>query len=150
MVLTKTAVRVYETKQKALSTYGKPIIAIPLAAVRKVERIKFDLLRDDIRFEGVPESDISITLTKNMFEFLIKDEFLPIYTHHQYTKCFKDTSITMELSPDKRKSVGRNSQMSPPYKGTTSTMSKKSSVMTSPNGLRSSHVLDMHKKTGTE
>jgi hypothetical protein len=80
-VLTKTAVRVYETKQKALSTYGKPIIAIPLAAVRKVERIKFDLLRDDIRFEGVPEDDISITLTKNMFEFLIKDEFLPIYTH---------------------------------------------------------------------
>ena len=55
MVITKSAVRVYETKQNALSTYGKPIIAIPLAAVRKAERIKFDLLRDDIRFEGMPE-----------------------------------------------------------------------------------------------
>jgi hypothetical protein len=118
--------RVYETKQKALSTYGKPIIAIPLAAVRKAERIKFDLLRDDIRFENVPAEDISITLTKNMFEFLIKDEFLPIYTHQAYSKIFKDTSITMELSPDKRKSVGRNSQMSP-YKANTSTMSKRSS-----------------------
>ncbi len=55
LVITKSAVRVYETKQNALSTYGKPIIAIPLAAVRKAERIKFDLLRDDIRFEGMPE-----------------------------------------------------------------------------------------------
>jgi hypothetical protein len=49
--------------------------------VRKAERIKFDLLRDDIRFDGMPENNIEITLTKNMFEFLIKDEFLPIYTH---------------------------------------------------------------------
>ena len=110
------------------------------------------MLREDIRFENVPESDVAITLTKNMFEFLIKDEFLPIYTHNQYAKIFKDTSISMELSPDKRRSVGKKSQMSP-YKGDVSTISKRSSQMTSPNGLtsiRSSHVLDMHKKTGAE
>jgi len=57
-VLTRSAVRIYETKQKALSTYGRPIVAIPLAAVRKVERIKFDILREDIRFEGISDDDI--------------------------------------------------------------------------------------------
>lgn len=51
VVITKSAIRVYESKQKSLSLYGKPIIAIPLAAVRKVERIKFDLT-DDSRFEN--------------------------------------------------------------------------------------------------
>ena len=81
LVLTRSAVRIYENKQQALSTYGRPIVAIPLAAVKKVERIKFDILREDIRFEGVPDDHIAVTLTKNMFEFLIKDEFLPIYTH---------------------------------------------------------------------
>jgi hypothetical protein len=61
-----------------MSTYGKPILAIPLAAVNRVDRIKFDI-RDDLRFEHA--SDSTIDLTKNTFEFLIKDEFLPIYTH---------------------------------------------------------------------
>jgi hypothetical protein len=52
VVVTKSAVRVYESKQKALSTYGRPIIAIPISAVKKVERTKFDL-RDDVRFEHI-------------------------------------------------------------------------------------------------
>jgi hypothetical protein len=72
-----------------------------------------------------------------MFEFIIKDEFLPIYTHQQYNKIFKDTSISMELSPGKR-SVGKKSQMSP-FRDSmqASTMSKRSSAMTSPGGLKS-------------
>lgn len=44
-----------------------------------------------------------------MFEFILKDDFLPIYTHQQYSKMFKDTSMVMELSPDKRKSVSGKS-----------------------------------------
>ena len=39
-----------------------------------------------------------------MFEFLLKDEFLPIYVHQSYSKMFKDTSVMVELSPDRRKS----------------------------------------------
>lgn len=138
-----------------MSTYGRPIIAIPLTAVSKVERIKFDIIREDIRFENLPPTDPSVTLTKHMFEFLLKDEFLPIYTHHSYTKIFKDTSISMELSPDKRRStISKRSQMSP-FRQESSTISKRSSQLTSPGAggnlsLRSSHVLDMHKKTGAE
>lgn len=50
IVITKTALRVYESKQKSLQTYGKPIIAIPLSAVEKAERLKFDF-NDDQRME---------------------------------------------------------------------------------------------------
>ena len=46
VVVTKTAIRVYESKDKALSTYGKPIIAIPLSAVTAVQRTTFDT-KDD-------------------------------------------------------------------------------------------------------
>ena len=78
VVVTKNAVRVYESKSKAQSTYGKPIIAIPLAAVSKVERIKFDL-NDDERIKRA--DDQTKLLSKNLFEIQLKDEFLPIYTH---------------------------------------------------------------------
>ena len=61
----------------------------------------------------------------------------------------------MELSPDLRKSANLRSQISPQKEN--STISKRSSVMPSPStfgsggaGTRSSHYLDMHKKTGTE
>jgi hypothetical protein len=84
-------VRVYESKQKALSTYGKPMIAIPLTAVRRVDRIKFDM-SDDARLQdgaGGVDQRTSL-LNKHMFEFLLKDEFLPIYAHQSYSKMFKD------------------------------------------------------------
>ena len=108
LVITKNALRVYENKQKALSTYGKPIIAIPLSAVEKAERIKFDF-NDDQRMEQAENK--TLRLNKSLFEFQIKDEFLPIYTHQSYSKMFKDTSVACEFSP--RKSINKKSVMSP-------------------------------------
>lgn len=58
-----------------------------------------------------------------MFELFLKDEFLPIYTHIQYARMFKDTSIAMEISP--KRSVNKKSVMSSP--GRESTTSKRSS-----------------------
>jgi hypothetical protein len=46
VVVTKTAIRVYENNEKALSTYGKPLLAIPLAAVKGIKRTSFDT-KDD-------------------------------------------------------------------------------------------------------
>ena len=43
-------------------------------------------------------------LNKNLFELILKDDFLPIYTHQSYSKVFKDTSIVMQASPEKRRS----------------------------------------------
>lgn len=66
IIVTKNAIRVYESKTKASSTYGKPIIAIPFSALQKVERVKFDLT-DDSRMSRA-DSNIE-ALNKNMFEF---------------------------------------------------------------------------------
>lgn len=50
VVFTKSSIRIYESKGKAVSTYGKPFLALPLSAVAKIERIKFDVT-DDSRME---------------------------------------------------------------------------------------------------
>jgi len=36
----------------------------------------------------------------------LKDEFLPLYTHQAYSKVYKETSMTMEMSPDKKRGSG--------------------------------------------
>ena len=46
MVITKTAIRIYENRGKANSIYGKPMIAIPVSAVEKCERLAFDHAED--------------------------------------------------------------------------------------------------------
>jgi hypothetical protein len=48
-------------------------------------------------------------MNKNFFEIDLKDEFLPIYTHLQYVRMFKETSMTIDVSPDKRRSMNKKS-----------------------------------------
>jgi hypothetical protein len=67
-----------------LSTYGKPLIAIPLAAVSKVQRTSFDTKEDfSILVDQTPDKlDPKTTaLHNNLIEIMLKDDFLPIYTH---------------------------------------------------------------------
>ena len=79
-VLTKTALRIYDVKKDALTTYGKPIIAVPLIAIRSIERLMLNFSDDErLKEEGLNHK--AHHLTKNMFEFQLKDEFLPIYTN---------------------------------------------------------------------
>jgi len=70
--------------------------------VSRVARIKFDS-RDDERLLN-PKYDLQ---NKNLFEVYLKDEFLPIYTHSSYTQMFKENSLAMERTPDRRKSASR-------------------------------------------
>jgi hypothetical protein len=105
VIFTKSAIRVYESRGKAVSTYGKPLLALPLNAVVKIERIKFDVA-DDSRMNKVDPS--TNQLNRNMFEILLKDDFLPVFTHLQYTKMFKESSMVMESSPNKRNSRAMN------------------------------------------
>lgn len=113
LVITKTAIRVYENADKAVISPQKPLMAIPLAAVRKIHRVKFDS-KDDERLHQ--DKNVKET-SENMFEFFIKDEFLPILTHMEYTKAFKDQSVVMEKSPAKRSSNADVSKMSSPGRG---------------------------------
>ena len=46
MIVTKNAVRIYESKTNALTTFSKPILAVPLSSVQKIERIRFDMTDD--------------------------------------------------------------------------------------------------------
>jgi len=78
VVITRNALRIYENQQQALSTYGKPIIAIPWNAVETIQRTMFDA-NDDTRIDSATPSQRQ--LFKSMLEFTLKDDFLPIYTH---------------------------------------------------------------------
>ena len=51
--------------------------------------------------ENVDEK--SKDLHKNLLEVQLKDDFLPIYLHQSYSKVFRDTSVVMGMSPDKRR-----------------------------------------------
>lgn len=141
VVITKTALRVYETKKDALSTYGKPLIAIPLVAISSIERLMLNL-NDDQRLqeEGV-NAKVHI-LTKNIFEFNLRDEFLPIYTNLSYLRMFKDTSVAYDFSPRKY------SKKSP--SGMSQSRMQSGSLHTSIVSPRSSMQLDLHKRTAIE
>ena len=49
--------------------------------------------------------ELTQKLNGNLFEFVLKDDFLPIYLHSQYSKIFCDSSKVMEISPDRRRST---------------------------------------------
>ncbi len=55
----------------------------------------FDMSGDQ-RLEALPENLKKLPL--NQLEILLKDEFLPIYTHDQYSKVFRDSSMAMDVS----------------------------------------------------
>ena len=146
-MITKNAVRVFENKQIALSLYGKPVIAVPFNAIEKIERIKFDF-NDDTRMENV--DPITMSLNKNMFEFILKDDFLPIYTHHNYLRIFKDTSIAMDMSPDRRRSTSNMMSSSSPRKSTLNSRNDFDGSRLSSTMGRLSMGVNLHKKTGQE
>lgn len=60
-------------------------------------------VNDDQRFQEEGAHSKTHILSKNMFEFNLKDEFLPIYTNISYARMFKDTSIAYDYSPRKSK-----------------------------------------------
>jgi len=144
-MITKNAVRVFESKQVALSLYGKPGIAIPFSAVEKIERIKFDY-NDDTRMENIDPK--TMTLNKNMFEFILKDDFLPIYTNHNYLRMFKDSSIAMDISPDRKRSTSNMISSSSPRKSILNSRNDFDGSRLSSTMGRLSMGVNLHKKTG--
>ena len=133
IVVTKSALRIYENKNASLGQYSKPLIAIPLSAVNYAARTRFDIRDDDrLNVESLDQWN------KNTFEIFVKDEFLPIYLHQNYMSCFKDQSMAMERTPGRssdRKSVGAS-----PLRGST----------VSGQSQRLKNKLDMQRRTTTE
>eukprot|EP00347_Sterkiella_histriomuscorum_P024380 403331322 len=156
VIITKNAIRIYPSKKDALNLYGKPEIAIPLSAVESIKRTVFDW-NDDKRMESVSEQVKN--LNKNMFEFVLKDDFLPLYTNEQYLKVINNTSLAMEMSPNKRNSdvskmnsspgrlsISRNLGSNLQKQGALNSSTYSRQSVSQPYGQH----LDIHKKTGIE
>jgi len=61
----------------------RPLIALPISAIKAVKRVKFDL-SDDSRPMGHK--------VNSLFELKVRDDFLPIYTHGMYSKVVTDNA----------------------------------------------------------
>eukprot|EP00347_Sterkiella_histriomuscorum_P017562 403348860 len=147
-VVTKTAIRIYENKEKAISTYGRPLAAIPLAAVSSIQRTSFDT-KDDQRLENVDQK--TQDLNNNLIEVQLKDDFLPIYLHQGYSRTFRDSSMVMEMSPDKRRGSTMKKLGLGQSPARSSQVSKHSVSQIGSSPRRTlGYSLDMHKKTGQE
>lgn len=107
VVVTKNSVRIYESKAAKETELARPMFALPLSAIRGISRIKFDsedqriMESHRIAVDNVEEkkTNLSRTLSKNMFELHIRDEFLPIYMHSLYSKLFSENQTVVQLSP---------------------------------------------------
>lgn len=98
VIITKNAVRIYENRAAKESEHSRPMIALPLSAIRGISRIKFDsddqriLESHRIAVDNVDQknSTLSRDLSKNLIELHIRDEFLPVYMHSLYSKLFSE------------------------------------------------------------
>lgn len=73
--VTETAIRIYRNRAFALSASHKPLLAIPVEAFLKVERVSFDLKiveKNKARFQDY---------TENQFEIFLKDDFIDYYVN---------------------------------------------------------------------
>ena len=73
--VTETAIRVYRNRAFALSQGHRPLLAIPVEAFLKVEKVNFDLKiieKNKARFQDY---------TDNQFEIFLKDDFIDYYVN---------------------------------------------------------------------
>lgn len=81
--VTEKALKVYKGKCNAITCCNKPLVAIPLAAIKKVERVHFELPINKKDLEKNAE------FLENQFEIFLKDGFLDIYLPPDYDKRMK-------------------------------------------------------------
>ena len=73
--VTESAIRIYRNRAFALSQSHKPLLAIPVEAFLKVERVDFDLKiveKNQARFQDYQD---------NQFEIFLKDDFIDYYVN---------------------------------------------------------------------
>jgi hypothetical protein len=73
--VTETAFRIYRNRAFALSGSHRPLLAVPVEAFLKVERVDFDLKigeKNQKRFGD---------LIENQFEIFLKDDFIDYYVN---------------------------------------------------------------------
>ena len=76
--MTEKALRVFKGRCNAITCCNKPLTAIPILAMKKVERVNFDL------FFNKREMEKAASFNPNQFEIFLKDDFIDMYLRPEY------------------------------------------------------------------
>jgi hypothetical protein len=71
--VTEKAFKYFKSRCNAITCTHRPLLAIPITAIKKVERVNFELpinKKDDDKYTS---------LMLNQFEIFLKDDFIEIY-----------------------------------------------------------------------
>ena len=78
--MTEKALKYHTSRCNAITCCNKPLIAIPIAAIKKVQRVNFDLhfsKKDKAKYDEV---------LQYQFEVFLKEGFLDLYLKPDYDK----------------------------------------------------------------
>lgn len=106
--VSEKAFRYFKGRCNAITCCNKPLMAIPVAAIKKVERVAFELPINK------KEADKLKVFTGNQFEIFLKDDFIDIYLRPDYEQrvaaCSHHLKTSVqEGSPARLSNFGGNS-----------------------------------------
>jgi hypothetical protein len=76
--VTEKSFRYFKGRCNAITCCNKPLTAIPILAIKKVEKVNFDL------YFNKKEQEKSAPYNDNQFEIFLKDDFIDIYLRPEY------------------------------------------------------------------
>jgi len=76
--VTEKAIRYFKGRCNAITCCNKPLVAIPVASMKKVERVNFDLPM------GKKEKEKHAEIIDTQFEIYLKEGFLDLYLKPDY------------------------------------------------------------------
>ena len=107
--MTEKALRVFKGRCNAITCCNKPLTAIPILAIKKVQRVNFEL------FFNKREQEKAAGFNPNQFEIFLKDDFIDIYLRPEYeakVTCAHDHNHS-HGNPNESKQFGSNIHGSP-------------------------------------
>ena len=110
--VTKKAIRYFASKPGSHLAAGKPLMAFPIKAIAAIQKVSYDLPLKGKKAQS---------LSKNMFEIFLKDDFLDIFLRHDYERLFcpsgvNRASISLKGARERRKSQMNSAKNTPPKK----------------------------------
>lgn len=104
--VTEKAFKYYKNRCNAVTCCNKPLQAIPIAAIKKVEKVSFDLKI------GKKDAEKYAEYNQNQFEVYLKDDFIEIFVRPDYEQ--KQTcNHTHANSKDSPNALGQSHLQSP-------------------------------------
>lgn len=83
--MTPRALRYFANKPGSALAAGKPLMAVPLIAIKSIEKVEFDIKLKKTDKKGQ-------LYVKNMFEIHLKEDFLDLFLRSDYEMLFNPDS----------------------------------------------------------